>query len=151
MSSGPKPYTQRRASTIFLRVPSVDWAAVRRGDKTEFRSSVGRSVAQSWNVVTPCPVVAYHVSKARGHEHALMVLEATWREPLGAIQPESLQREGFDSYAAFRRYFMQRERRHFTPTREVACYRLRPWEPGDARELADLLLLRLYGEYGTLT
>jgi hypothetical protein len=28
---GPKPWTQHRASTIFLRVPSADWTAVRHG------------------------------------------------------------------------------------------------------------------------
>jgi hypothetical protein len=39
---GPKPWTQHRASTIFLRVPTADWIAVRHGKKREFRSESGK-------------------------------------------------------------------------------------------------------------
>lgn len=147
MGNGPKPFTQRRASTVFLRVAGVDWPAVKRGQKTEFRSGIGRNVTQMWSLVTPCPVVAYSYSKVAGYSHALMVLEETWREPLGAITPESLAREGFATFAEFRRYIMARERRHFTPTREVAVFRVRPWTPDDERTMADALLDRLYGEF----
>lgn len=146
-SSGPKPFRQVRTSTIFLRVPTVDWQSVKRGRKTEFRSGVGRNITQLWQVQTPTPVVGYCQSRTRGYESALLLLEATWREPLGAITPESLQREGFESFAHFRRYFMQRERRHFTPTREVQAYRVRPWQPSDFTPMADALLTRLYGDF----
>ena len=87
---GPKPWTQHRASTIFLRVPSADWIAVRHGIKREFRAESGK-VSQLWNVVCPVPVVAYRVDSSGRYDSALMVLEAVWREPLGAISPESLK------------------------------------------------------------
>lgn len=144
---GPKPYTQRSASTVFLRVPREDWPLVKRGHKTEFRSGIGRNVTQGWNLVCPCPVVAYSVSKVTGYDNRLMLLEETWREPLGAITPESLEREGFSSFAEFRRYFMARERRHFTPTREVSAWRLRPWESSDFSAMAESLLKKLYGDF----
>lgn len=144
---GPKPYSQKRASTCFLRVPRGDWAAVRDGRKREFRSGVGKNISQMWSVSPPCPVVCYAVTRGSGYESALMVLEALWQEPLGAITPESLDREGFKSFAEFRRYFTLREKRHFTPTRIVQAYRVRPWQPPDADRMADLILRRLYGDW----
>lgn len=144
---GPKPYRQSRVSTTFLRVPKDDWAAVKRGHKSEFRSSIGRDVQQVWGVEPPLPVVAYTFSRGRGHEAALMVLEATWREPLGAISAESLEREGYSSFAEFRRYYMERERRHFAPTREIQVFRVRQWSPDDFSEMAETILRRLYGDF----
>jgi hypothetical protein len=146
-SKGPRPFAQRRQSTIFLRVPAVDWPAVQRGVKTEFRSQAGRNkTPQLWQVDPPTPVVAW--SLVRGtHTAQLMVLEDIWREPLGVISPESLQREGFASLAEFRRYWISREHRHFTPTREVFAYRLRPWLPEDHDVMGSRLLERLYGDF----
>lgn len=145
---GPKPYRQSRVSTTFVRVPRSDWALVRRGHKTEFRSSLGGDVAQFWGLTPPMPVIAWTWSKIRGYDAALMVLEASWREPLGAITPESLEREGFNSFAEFRRYYMERERRHFTPTRQVQVFRLREWEDAtDFPAFAQATLLKLYGDF----
>jgi hypothetical protein len=61
---GPKPWTQHRASTIFLRVPTADWIAVRHGKTREFRAESGK-VSQLWHVSCPVPVVAYRLDSRR--------------------------------------------------------------------------------------
>jgi hypothetical protein len=38
---GPKPWIQHRASTIFLRVPTAGWTAIRHGKKREFGAESG--------------------------------------------------------------------------------------------------------------
>jgi hypothetical protein len=143
---GPKPWTQHQASTIFLRVPSADWIAVRHGKKREFRAESGK-VSQLWNVACPVPVVAYRLDSHGRYDSALMVLEAVWREPLGAISPESLEAEGFESFAHFRRNWCIREKRRFRPLHMTTAFRVRPWDSDDDRAMADALLKRLYGEF----
>jgi hypothetical protein len=147
-SRGPKPFRQVRHSTVFLRVPAYDWPAVKRGLKTEFRSGWGKNkTPKLFQVEPPTPVVAYTVQRGE-YEARLMVLEAIWLEPLGAISPESLEREGFASLAEFRTYWLERERRRFTPTRQVFVYRVRPWVAGqDEAPMGEALLQRLYGEF----
>lgn len=146
-SHGPKPYDKRQASTIFLRVPIRDWPAVKRGYKTEFRAGTGKNaVPQLWGVQPPVPVVAYAVRDGE-HDARLMVLEELWQEPLGAISPESLRREGFDSLDEFRTYWISRERRRFRPLRNVFAYRVRPWHPEDREVFADRTLTHLYGDW----
>lgn len=149
-SHGPRPFTQRQARTVFLRVPAADWIAVSRGRKREFRASHSACSAL-WDVKTPTPVVAYRVKRIGGqpdYEAKLMVLERRWQEPLGAISKESLEAEGFESLAEFRRYWMRRERRHFTPTRMVTCYRVRTFNADeDPDEMGRVLFDRLYGEF----
>lgn len=145
---GPKPYAQHRLSTVFLRVPLLDWPAVKRGRKTEFRASSGPTKTQPWAVKTPSPVVAYAVGRRGEHDCKLMVLERAWLEPLGAITPESLAAEGFASLAEYRRYWVQREHKRFQPTRQTIAYRIRDWRGAADEELfARLLLGRLYGGF----
>lgn len=145
-SKGPKPWTQRRAATTFLRVPISDWPKVRRGYKTEFRATGKDRASQLWHVTPPCPVVAYCIVRGQ-HQSELMVLEEIWQEPLGAISPESLQREGFESLAEFRQYWMAREHRRFRPTRKAFCYRVRPWIDADREFFAGRFFEHLYGEF----
>ncbi len=145
-SNGPKPWTQHQASTVFLRVPTADWTLVRRGMKTEFRASLG-AVSGLKFIEPPTPVVAYRVDRSHGYDAALMVLEDRWQEPVGSISEESLEREGFKTFAEFRRYFVNRERRKFRMTKKVTVYRVRPWTPEDAVTFGDLLLRRLYGAF----
>lgn len=146
-SRGPKPYHQASASTVFLRVPAYDWPEVKRGIKREFRAQTGKNkTPQLWAVEPPTPVVAW--SHVRGeHQSALMVLERIWIEPLGAISAESLAAEGHASLADYRRYWMRREGKRFTPLREVFVYRVRPWGDGDEELMARRLFERLYGEF----
>lgn len=147
-SRGPKPYQQFRTSTTFLRVPIIDWPAVKRGLKSEFRSGWGKNkTPKLFQVSPPTPVVAYAISSTGEYDARLMVLEDIWLEPLGAISPESLAREGFESLAQFRRYWLEREGRRFTPTRQVFAYRVRPWADGDEALMGRALLDRLYGEF----
>lgn len=145
-SHGPKPWVQRQARTAFLRVPNADWINVTRGVKREFRAGSGACSAL-WSVEPPMPVVAYRVHKVHGYEAKLMILVRKWQEPLGAISAASLEAEGFESLAEFRRYWMGREKRRFTPTRMVMAYRVRPWEPEDKADMAELLLYRLYEDF----
>lgn len=144
-SDGPKPYTQRRASTVFLRVPAAEWPYVSRGQKTEFRAASGQVSGLKF-VEPPTPVVAYRERRGQ-YESKLMVLEARWQEPLGAITPESLAREGFESIGDFRRHWMRRERRRFTPLRHVTVYRVRLWNPGDEQHFAEKLFRHLYDSW----
>lgn len=144
--AGPKPWKQRQARTIFLRVPYAEWGLVTNGRKTEFRSSP-RACPQLWDVEPPLPVVAYAIFRNGGYKHELMVLEETWREPLGSITAESLARERQPDIAHFRRYWMKRERRAFEPMREVSVFRVRPFVFQDEQNMARRLLERLYGEF----
>lgn len=143
---GPKPWTQRQARTVFLRVPLEDWPQVKIGQKTEFRGKPGSVSGLKW-VEPPTPVVAYSYSRMRGYDAAMMVLEDRFQEPLLAISEESLEREGHASMAHFRRYWMKREGKRFNPTSLVIAFRVRLWRPEDARRFADRLLERLYGDF----
>jgi hypothetical protein len=144
--AGPRPWKQRQARTIFLRVPHAEWDRVSTGRKGEFRASP-RAMPQLWDVEPPLPVVAYTISPQRGYLRELMVLTATWRERLEDISAESLAAEGYPTFAHFRRGWMIREKTKFMPTREVSVFQVRPWEPADERRMADRLFERLYGAY----
>jgi hypothetical protein len=145
--SDPKPFTSHKAATVFLRVPHTDWAAIKRGSKTEFRTH-GLGYPALFNVKTPTAVVAYVMrGKPPRYEHCMLVLEETFREPLGAISPESLAREGFPDIAHFRRYWMGRTKLRFRPLSEVQAYRVRPYRQGDTAMLGLVLMERLYGDY----
>lgn len=145
-NAGPKPYTQRKASTVFLRVPAADWAAVQQGLKTEFRGQPGMVSGLKF-VEPPTPVVAYSYSRTRGYDHQLMVLEERYQEPLMGITPEALAREGFPDLAHFRRYMMAREGKRFSPTLQVTAYIVRPFTAEDRPVHAERLLERLYGDF----
>lgn len=145
-SRGPRPFQQHRASTTFVRVHPDDWPYVKHGAKTEFRGGRGAS-SRTFNVDPPTPVVVYCRLGPDRYESKLMVLTETWQEPLGAIGDESLRREGFETLAQFRRYWILRERKRFQPTRMVFVYRVRPWGPGDVEELGVKIVERLYGEF----
>lgn len=142
---GPKPFPQSQVRTTFLRVPSIDWAAIKRGSKTEFRS-MGGNTSPMWRVKTPCPVVIYKKG-AGGYASQIMILVETWREKLIEMSPASLEAEGFKSFDDFRRYWMRRERRKFMPMNEVSVYKLRPWQSGDLQLMGELLMKRLYGDF----
>lgn len=143
-SRGPRPYTQHSASTVFLRVPVLDWPLVSRGRVPEFIGSMGQSSAV-FNTPTPTPCVAYTV-KNGSYDARLMILEEHSQEPLGILAAES-RRFGIATKDEFRRYWMRREGRKFAPTRNVFVYRVRPFIESDREEMGRLLFNRLYGEF----
>lgn len=146
-SSHPKPYRQASAKTMFLRVPAADWPAVKMGVKREFRASPGQQT-QVWNVLPPIAVVAYAVRTTGSHDRRLMVLEKTWREPLGAIGPDGLAAEGCKTLAEYKRKWAKQNKRRFPAMRQVQVYRVRPFNGADdAADLGLLLFHRLYGEF----
>lgn len=144
-SRGPRPFTQRHARTIFVRVPAADWPLVKRGFKTEFRGQIGGQSAL-FNTPTPSPVVAYSIVRGN-YDARLMFLEHVSQEELGAVTEESLQREGFTDFESYRRYWITRDGKKFRPSKLVFVYRIRPWGPGDDEAMAAELLSRLYGEW----
>jgi hypothetical protein len=123
----------------------IELDMLKQGVKTEFRAT-GRAITQLWNVKTPTPVVGY-AHYAGTWDSRLMLLEATWQETLGAISPESLEREDFPTLAHFRRYWMERTHRRFPPMAKVHCYRLRPMKDEDMAPAGLAMFRRLYGEH----
>lgn len=148
----PKPFEQRRASTIFLRVPSGDWPLVITGRRREFRAASGNA-PQLWHVALPTLCVCYRKRRAAGdYDWRLMVLEDVRQERLGSITEEGLRLAGYDgarneAFARFRREWVLREKRKFTPTRKVFVFRVRKVVDDDYGRMAQTLLTHLYGEF----
>lgn len=146
--NAPNPYTQRHASTLFLRVPTMDWARVKIGEKTEFRTRL-REGSHLVAANTPTPVVAYTKSSL-GYDSKLMVLVEHKREPLFAIadDPEAIGREGFEDYDHFRRYWRKRRKGVYRPMELVHVWRVRPWdEKWDMGRFGNYLIGHLYRDW----
>lgn len=139
---------RREASTLSLRIPRVDWAAVSAGTKTQLRAA-GRSAPRFQHVKPPRPIVLYSFLRYRDTgEYRLHVLEDVFHEPLGAITPEGLAAEGMPDLKEFRRYWSARHSDSgFRPLTSVTVYCLRPWRDGDREYFADVLLTYLYGPW----
>lgn len=127
-------------------VARADWVEVLSGAKTEVRIYGNRNVVER---DCPCPCVLYTPNPIIGlpPQTALGVLEEQWVEPLGAISPESLEREGFpDDLDGFRAYFAQRyPKGGFRPLAKVVVRRVHPMV--DAGPWKDWLWDRLYGDF----
>ena len=136
------------ATTLFLKVPAVDWPRIVLGEKTEFRTTP-REGSQLGNAKAPTPVVAYRERRGHDSDFKLMVLEEFRREPLFevSLNPELVAREGFASYDQFRGYWKGRQRREYVPMEVVQVWRVRPWQDGDLVRQGYELLKRLYGAY----
>ena len=143
-AKGPRPYTQRSAKTIFVRVPGADWPTVKRGFQRVLVGGQGRQTAMH-TVKTPTPVVAWSIIR-KAYDCRLMILEDVRQEHLGAIDP---QEAGFESMAEFRRYWMAREGfgKKFPALRLAWVYTLRPVDEDDREQMGLLLYDRLYGEF----
>jgi hypothetical protein len=146
--SAPNPYRQRQASTLFLRVPNVDWTRVKIGEKTEFRTMPKES-SRLISAKTPTPVVAYTVDGLGRYDAQLMVLEDHRYEPVFAIadDPDAIAREGFESYDHFRRYFRKRTKGVYRPMQPVHVWRVRRWAHYDHQRFGLRLLAHLYGDW----
>lgn len=139
---------RRTETTKLLRIPRADWALICTGAKTELRVS-GRHAVMANTLKPPTPVVGYSILEYHEVPEAqLLVLQEAWSEPLGAISPESLLREGFASLGAFRRYWIDRHSgQPFKPLSITQVYRLRPWRAGDTETMGVRLVERLYGRW----
>ncbi len=143
-----KGVPQRTAQTLttrFLRVPSVDWADIVVGRKTEVRT-IGRYALCHWRVKPPELVVGYLVRRHEERRERLLIVEDAWSEPLGAISPESIANEGFESLDEFRSYWLTRHK--WQPLATVQVAKLRPYVEGaDRRVMEERVLQRVYGRW----
>lgn len=139
----------RHEATRFLRMPIADWPALLAGTKTELRIA-GRMLRLT-NMPTPTPLVGIAFERFRRAEAraAMFYVEHVRTEMLGAIDEDSVRREGFETLAEFRRYWRNHRSKNnaFKPLLKVAVVRLRPWGPFDEEAMGQVLLNRLYGEY----
>lgn len=140
-SKGPKPWTPRQARTLFIRVPSADWPAVKRG-MHGFVGQIGKQTAL-FATPTPTPCVAWSLKRG-SYDSRLMILEKVLHEQLGEIDPTTI---GHPDMASFRRYWMMRDARKFPPTKKVFVYHMRPFQPGDEDAMGQALLNHIYGEF----
>ena len=154
MAQAPHRPRRSRVSTKFLRIPQVDWAAVVTGHKTELRRVHGKAFGERLHGPAPgclvLPEVAVGWRKTRvpaGHEYRLLVIEEVWEEPLGAISPESLEREGCSSIEEFRRYWNGRERHPFPPLATAVAWRFHPLPESERADAANRIFQRLYGRF----
>lgn len=145
-----------RSQTIFCRIPGLDWSAVLSSEKTEVRTLVGGKGLSPYALKhTPCPAVI-HTTKVRGvNPHHLAIIERAWTEPLGSLTPESIRREGFESFTEFKQYWLLRRdaetpgniRSEWSPLKEVNVIRLRLMRETDYVWAGDYLFHRLYGNF----
>lgn len=145
-----RPFPRHQVSTRFLRVPAEDWAQVRAGAKTEFRTRPrDRTLLTTCDV--PTPVVAYSTPRdaTMRWPSMLMVLEERRFEPLMAIDgdEEALAREAQPDYAHFRRYWRARNHGRYAPLDRVWVWRVRPFRDQDIIVEGARLLRSLYGEH----
>jgi hypothetical protein len=144
----PTGLKQVQLRTVFLRAPFQDWAALSQGHKTEFRV-LPRGVPSKW-IEAPTPVVLYALSPHLGRRsEKLMVIIEHQQERLADIheKPESIRREGFETYDQFRRYWRARTGRPYRPLDKVEVFQLQQWTNHNWGQLGERLLERLYGEY----
>lgn len=147
MAGSTRPWTCYRASTPFLRIPRVDWPKVIAGEKTELRAA-GRNALNADRLNPPIPVVGYTMWEHKPPTSRLLVLEQAHTEPLGAISPEALAREGFATIKEFKHYWrLYRTREAYKPLTKVWVYRIRPFTPDDVDEFGRRLFDHIYGEH----
>lgn len=146
----PREFLRRDLRNTRIFLPRVDFNDIRVGAKTEFRN-YGHRIFNG--LEHPTPAIGYHAKPWWTPTHGLegidtvaLTLEDSWVEPLGAIGPESLEREGFDSIEAFRRYFAERyPNGGFRALANVVVYRVHPMTLEETAAFAAEMWARLYG------
>lgn len=130
-------------------IDPVDWADVIAGRKRELRKYGQSKPLPGHERIFPAACVFYSERQAGGIVTALGVVEEQWNEPLGAISPESLEREGFpDDLPGFRRYFSARyPRGGFRPLAGVVVQVVRTMNDDDATRTMLEMWEKLYGRY----
>lgn len=133
-----------------LRIPRLDWARVVVGEKTEIRhAGRGATLAATLKERVPLPIIGWSVAKFGGNaQHELLVAEAAWVEPLGAITAESIANEGFASFQEFQAYWKERHISvGFRPLHKVQVVKVRPWRDGDRDFFAAKIIEHIYGQW----
>lgn len=129
----------------WLRVARCDWSKLVAGAKTEYRQYANHHA----DLHTPSPIVIYPTRQPGNfYEERLMVIEDFRQEPLGAISPESLANEGFETLKDFRRYWNERHgTKGYRGLNRVHVFSLRPWTVEDSTDMAMQMLMHLYGPW----
>lgn len=143
----PRPASYVRNFPVY--VDPVDWADVTSGRKSELRKYGQSKPLPGRERKFPAACVFYTERSVGEIQTALGVVEDQWNEPLGAISPESLAREGFpDDLPGFRRYFAARyPRGGFRPLAGVVVQVIRPMNDDDATRTMLETWEHLYGRY----
>ena len=142
----PADLPQHTLRTLYLRVPSIDWAALSLGNKAEFRLPLQGALGQWY--VAPTPVVLYCATPNRTRTK-LAVLVAHRVERLVDIAEDGggLFREGFETYEDFRRYWRRRTRKPYDPAQQVEVFQIEAWSDVWRWRLGPTVLERLYCDY----
>lgn len=149
----PRDLLRRDTRNTRVHIPRVDFNDVRVGAKTEFRN-YGKRMYD--HVEFPAPAIGYCAKPWWVPEHrvenidtVLLTLEESWCEPLGAITPESLEREGFATISDFRRYITERyPNGGYRPMASVIVYRVHPITPEDVEAFSKRMWTKMYGQFG---
>lgn len=141
----PAGLTGRQTRTRFLRAPTGDWPVLSQGHKEEFRVP-RKGMAVPWNA--PTPVVLYTKS-VHGIRTQLMVLVEHRVERLFEVgqNPDSLQREGFETYDHFISYWRAVHRKGYNPLQEVDVFRITQFAEGWLGQCGWELIKALYADY----
>lgn len=137
---------QRRARSVYIRVPRVDFPHVRIGRKRQFRiTELGQR--RSGPPTLPAAIVVWCLNAYVDEpEESLVFCERSWSERLGEISPDSIAREGFATRAEYIAYW--RRYRHpdhsWNPLQPVTVFDVRPWREDDLLPCAAALYEHLY-------
>lgn len=140
----PQP-PMRFLATQRFQVWRTDFPYIAQGFKTEYRT-YGNPMTRQMEMPWPLPALAYSLNHANQIQKTLLVVEAVWRERLGAISEESLTGEGYESVDAFKHYWMLRTGKRPNIMAYINVRRFRPFVAGDSHHLGSRLLQLLYGE-----
>ena len=150
----------RNVSNLPVRIPAMEWDAISTGAKTMFRAYNGRAgatrelpvIPSGTECPRPCLLFARRYEGARGKDHRWDaipgVLLSHRREPLGAISPEDLEREGFRFLPGFRFHWQRRyPTLGWRPWDFISVIEVRPLVEDDREWAATWLLDHVLGEW----
>lgn len=145
LSDEPRRLLARRLVVQSLRVVTGDYARIRAGEKREYRTYKLRIHQLREG---ECAIVYASAGPRKPLRTSLVVVEASYVEPLGAISPESVSLEGFTTFREFRTYFRERERvKGFRQLDRVQVVRFRPFHEHEKSALSEALFDDLYGRW----
>lgn len=142
----PANLPQHTISTLYLRAPLADWAALTQSHKAEFRMPL-RGAASEW-YRPPTPVVLYCATPTRTRVHLCMLVSHRKERLIDIAEDgDALIREGFETYEDFKRYWRKRTRKPYDAAKVVDVFQITPTWPGWEAQAGCVLLERLYDEF----